>query len=83
MTSSKDDFEKHLPQLIEGFNKVLHEQGLDGEILKFMIGDLRNPEHIEAQKKLDAMLESIQAQRPSERAFICCSPAGCRICEIA
>ena len=83
MTSTKDAIEKHLPSLVDSFNKVIKDHGLEGEILKFMIGDLDNPDHVEAQKKLDEMLSSIQAQRPSERAFLCCGPVSCRICEIA
>jgi proline racemase len=83
MASSLSEIEDKLPEIIAGFKRVLTDCGLEGDILKFIIGDLKNPEHVKAQEKLDKMLSEIQADRPSARAFLCCNPVGCRICEIA
>ena len=49
ITDSKEIQDK-LPQIMKRFNAVLDELGIEGEVLRLMIGDSENPDHVAAQE---------------------------------
>lgn len=84
MTDIAKSVEKDLPSILNDFNEVLKKHKIQGEVLRFMVGDSENPEHARAQEKLEKMLASLKVDDgASTKAWVCCDAVRCYYCDIA
>lgn len=84
MVDTAADVQAKLIAILSDFNKVLREHGIEGDVLRFMIGDKNNPHHVEAQEKIEKMLSALKVDdQASPQSWICCDDVRCYECEIA
>ena len=84
MSGSVKEIEASLSEILSEFNEVLQKHGVDGQVLRFMVGDRSNPSHVRAQEKIEEMLSSLKVdENPSPASWICCDEVRCYECEIA